>query len=285
MSDRITSETLRQLAMSDGWTSDTLKAFLVRLGGQMDADAAKLAVAETAAAEWRDKLAEAKVGWQTASARVVDLEGQLHAMAERVSNCRDLVNQKHQRAEAITFYAEQAEARLADYKTAHHQPESEGENDSMLAGYQRALDDVESLKARLAEVERELDRLNSVVLPHARSQENANGFQRGWHAALDRMSGGEAVEVLSRLVPEPAATVEVPVCTACERCSTLSAALEAIHTTVRGDEKSECWTIRKWLDERGIFNDDLSGGQRLVEEVCKAVLSAALARAEVPAKE
>ena len=69
------------------------------------------------------------------------------------------------------------------------------------------------------------------------------------------------------------------------RVTILSAALEVIHTTVRGDEKSECWTIRKWLDERGIFNDDLSGGQRLVEEVCKAVLSAALARAEVPAKE
>ena len=163
-----------------------------------------------------------QTGWQVASARVVDLEGQLHAMAEQVA----VMEGPARNYNRTLARAEQAEARLADYKTAHHQPESEGENDSMLAGYQRALDDVESLKARLAEVERELDRLNSVVLPHARSQENANGFQRGWHAALDRMSGGEAVEVLSRLVPEPAATVEVPVCTACERCSTLSAALE-----------------------------------------------------------
>lgn len=51
-------------------------------------------------------------------------------------------------------------------------------------------------------------------------------------------------------------------------------ALQVIHKTVRGDEHSECWTIRKWLDEHGIFNDDIQGGKRLIEECCKAALSA-----------
>jgi hypothetical protein len=48
----------------------------------------------------------------------------------------------------------------------------------------------------------------------------------------------------------------------------LLAALRVIHATVRGDEKSECWTIRKWLDERGVFNDDIQGQRRLVEAAC-----------------
>jgi len=46
------------------------------------------------------------------------------------------------------------------------------------------------------------------------------------------------------------------------------AALKAIRTAVRGDEKSECWTIRKWLDKRGVFNDDLGSVERLIEAVC-----------------
>lgn len=52
----------------------------------------------------------------------------------------------------------------------------------------------------------------------------------------------------------------------------LREALETIYTTMRGDEKSECWTIRKWLDDRDIFNDDIEGPNRLVEELCKALL-------------
>ncbi len=48
----------------------------------------------------------------------------------------------------------------------------------------------------------------------------------------------------------------------------LLAALSVIYTAVRGDEKSECWTIRKWLDERGVFNDDIHGRRRLVEAAC-----------------
>lgn len=54
----------------------------------------------------------------------------------------------------------------------------------------------------------------------------------------------------------------------------LLSALEAIYTAVRGDEKSECWTIRKWLDERDIFNDDIQGTERLIEMTCRAVCKA-----------
>jgi hypothetical protein len=52
----------------------------------------------------------------------------------------------------------------------------------------------------------------------------------------------------------------------------LRSALQAIHTTARGDEKGECWTIRRWLDARDVFNGDISGETRLIEEVCKYLL-------------
>ena len=51
-------------------------------------------------------------------------------------------------------------------------------------------------------------------------------------------------------------------------------ALKVIYATVRGDEKSECWTIRKWLDKRGLFNDDIQASERLIAMVCKAALAA-----------
>lgn len=60
----------------------------------------------------------------------------------------------------------------------------------------------------------------------------------------------------------------------------LREALDVIHKTVRGDEKSECWTVRKWLDERGVFNDDISGQRRLVEAVCTFALAHPEGRAE-----
>lgn len=50
--------------------------------------------------------------------------------------------------------------------------------------------------------------------------------------------------------------------------ATVREAIGVIHTAVRGDHKSECWTIRKWLDERGVFNDDIQSAERLVEAVC-----------------
>lgn len=56
------------------------------------------------------------------------------------------------------------------------------------------------------------------------------------------------------------------------RLSALQTALAAIKTAVRGDEKSECWTIRKWLDEHDVFNDDLSSVERLVDAVVDAIL-------------
>ncbi len=56
------------------------------------------------------------------------------------------------------------------------------------------------------------------------------------------------------------------------RAELLTEALRVIHTTVRGDEKSECWTIRKWLDERNLFHGDIQGTRRLVETVCEWAL-------------
>lgn len=46
----------------------------------------------------------------------------------------------------------------------------------------------------------------------------------------------------------------------------LTSALKAIHLAARGDAKGECWTIRKWMDARGMFNDDINGNVRLIEE-------------------
>ncbi len=50
-------------------------------------------------------------------------------------------------------------------------------------------------------------------------------------------------------------------------------AIRVLHTAVRGDEHSQWWSIRKWMDERDIFNDDLGSLERLVEAVCKRLLT------------
>lgn len=47
--------------------------------------------------------------------------------------------------------------------------------------------------------------LEGTAMPHARRQENANGFQKGWHAALSRVSEGDDIAGLRALVPEPCA--------------------------------------------------------------------------------
>lgn len=52
----------------------------------------------------------------------------------------------------------------------------------------------------------------------------------------------------------------------------LREALEAIYTSARGDEKGQGWAIRKFLDDRDIFNDDIQGTKRLIEMACKHVL-------------
>lgn len=57
-------------------------------------------------------------------------------------------------------------------------------------------------------------------------------------------------------------------------------ALRAILTAVRGDEKSECWTLRKWLDDHDVFNDDIQGRIRLIELACKLALPEELQNAE-----
>jgi hypothetical protein len=53
-----------------------------------------------------------------------------------------------------------------------------------------------------------IDWLEGTAMPHARKQENANGFQKGWHAALSRAGEQcEDIETLRALVPEPCADV------------------------------------------------------------------------------
>lgn len=60
-----------------------------------------------------------------------------------------------------------------------------------------------------------------------------------------------------------------------KRCSDFQTAIQALYTAVRTDEHGQWWPIRKWLDERDIFNDDIGSGgaERLVEEVCKYLIT------------
>lgn len=58
------------------------------------------------------------------------------------------------------------------------------------------------------ELQQRLDWLEGTVIPHARKQENANGFQKGWHAALSRISEGDGPDDLAALVPQPSADVD-----------------------------------------------------------------------------
>lgn len=62
------------------------------------------------------------------------------------------------------------------------------------------------------------------------------------------------------------------------RLLTLEQTLRVIQQAMRGDEQAQCWTIRKWLDERDIFNGDIQGRDRLVYEACKAALAASRGR-------
>lgn len=50
-------------------------------------------------------------------------------------------------------------------------------------------------------------------------------------------------------------------------------ALKVIHTSTRGDEHGQQWDIRKWLNERNVFNDDIQSSKRLVEAVCTFALA------------
>lgn len=76
--------------------------------------------------------------------------------------------------------AEAAEAKLAALDASKREIETQ----------------VEQLRQRVAWLE-------GTALPHARSQENANGFQIGWHAALQRVADGDPVEALQESVPRP----------------------------------------------------------------------------------
>lgn len=57
-----------------------------------------------------------------------------------------------------------------------------------------------------------------------------------------------------------------------EDAARLAEALEVIHTATRDDEHEQFWDARKWLDEHGVFNDDLAD-LRVIAKVARAALS------------
>jgi hypothetical protein len=62
------------------------------------------------------------------------------------------------------------------------------------------------IKREVVALRQRISWLEGTAMPHARRQENANGFQKGWHAALARISEGvETVDDLAVMVPYPAA--------------------------------------------------------------------------------
>ena len=79
----------------------------------------------------------------------------------------------------------------------------EGETEHARQLFRALLDEVEALR-------RENTRLVDIALPHARKQGAADGFQRGWHAALARVSQGDDATELSALVPGLRASKEHP---------------------------------------------------------------------------
>lgn len=62
--------------------------------------------------------------------------------------------------------------------------------------------------------------------------------------------------------------------TPADRLAELEAALAAIYQAARTDAKGEWWTARKYLDERGVFNDDLGSLERLIETIAAPLLEA-----------
>lgn len=49
-------------------------------------------------------------------------------------------------------------------------------------------------------------------------------------------------------------------------------AMAAILQAARTDEKGEWWTARKYLNDRRIYNGDISSLERLIEAICSPLL-------------
>ncbi len=64
-----------------------------------------------------------------------------------------------------------------------------------------------------------------------------------------------------------------------DRAAALEAALTAIYQAARTDEKGEWRTARKYLNERGEFNDDLGSLERLIEAIAAPLLTSATGKA------
>jgi hypothetical protein len=122
--------------------------------------------------------------------RLEDVAKQLAGMADRADGFR---------FGAVVTLLHEAAAALSASPGAGTDDVAEAKAQSEVVFWER--------KAHAAE--RRIAWLEGTALPHARKQENANGFQKGWHAALSRMSGGESFEVLSALVPEPSSRERV----------------------------------------------------------------------------
>ena len=68
---------------------------------------------------------------------------------------------------------------------------------------ERADAQIQSLTEERDRLKSRVDYLEGVAMPHARSQANADGFQVGWHAALQNVRDGAAPVELQQLVPDP----------------------------------------------------------------------------------
>jgi hypothetical protein len=125
-----------------------------------------------------------------------------------------------------------------------------------------------------------------MLRPWAAQAEANHGQTLGRLRERGGLSAAEAVAILTgasyqAMMPRAARNQLARLTHACTtyraadrlRLEIYQSGLQAIYTTARGDEKGECWTLRRWLDAHGLFNDDIQSPLRLIEEACKALLA------------
>jgi uncharacterized coiled-coil protein SlyX len=100
---------------------------------------------------------------------------------------------------------------------------------------------IHQLQATLPELHDAIERQSAQIaaltdgtaMQHARKQADADGFQRGWHAAVTRVAEGDSYRDLAGLVPIIDERVRDRLEAAEARCATLTAALEDIDDPVK----------------------------------------------------
>ena len=95
---------------------------------------------------------------------------------------------------------------------------------------------------------------------------------RALHGVMEHATA-EAIDMAARAALRRAEQAESQLTARDQTIAQLREAVEAIRTACRGDAKGEWWTLREWLNKRGVYNDDISGGKRLVEIACVFALT------------